>query len=263
MSPFVAEFFGTCLLIIFGCGVVAGVILKGTKSENSGWLVITVGWGLAVAFGVYVAGQVSGAHLNPAVTVALASADKFPWKEVPSYLMAQLLGAFTGAVVTWLYYLPHWQATPEMATKLAVFSTGPAIRKPFSNLLSEILGTAVLLTGIMAIGINHFADGLNPLVVGLLVVAIGISLGGTTGYAINPARDLGPRLAHFILPIAGKGSSDWSYAWIPVVGPLLGGILGIHAYQAITTGECTLWFWIAIGLTCLVTGLAYGKENRL
>lgn len=262
MSPFVAEYFGTLILIIFGCGVVAGGILKGTKSENGGWLVIAVGWGLAVAFGVYVAGQVSGAHLNPAVTLALASAGQFAWEQVPGYMMAQMAGAFTGAAVVWLYYLPHWKNTPETALKLAVFCNAPAIRKTFSNLLSEILGTAMLLTGIMAIGVHRFADGLNPLVVGLLVVAIGVSLGGTTGYAINPARDLGPRLAHFMLPIAGKGSSDWSYAWIPVVGPLLGGVLGVHAYRAIAHGEVTVWLWASVLTTLVITVLAYVRENR-
>jgi len=262
MSPFVAELFGTLLLIIFGCGVVAGVALKDTKAENSGWIVVTLAWGFAVAFGVYIAGQASGAHLNPAVTLALASVGKFHWADVPVYIAGQMLGAMLGAAVVWLYYLPHWAHTPDTATKLGVFATGPAIRSPFSNLLSEILGTCVLLVGLMAIGANKFADGLNPLIVGFLVVAIGLSLGATTGYAINPARDLGPRLAHFLLPIAGKGSSDWSYAWIPVIGPLVGGVLGVQLYHAVSSGQLTVWFWLAAAITIGVALLAVSKEAR-
>ena len=262
MSPFVAEFFGTLLLIIFGCGVVAGIALQKSKAQNGGWIVITLAWGFAVAFGVYIAGQASGAHLNPAVTVALASAGKFSWNDVPLYIVAQLLGAIAGATVVWLYYLPHWSHTADAATKLGVFATAPAIRQPFSNLLSEILGTAVLMVGLMAIGANKFADGLNPLIVGFLVVAIGLSLGGTTGYAINPARDLGPRIAHFLLPIAGKGDSDWSYAWVPVAGPLIGGVLGVQLYQVVSVGDMSLWFWLSAGLTVAVVGLALFHEKR-
>lgn len=233
MTPFLAEIIGTMLLIIFGGGVVAGVVLKKSKAENSGWIVITVGWGLAVALAVYATGNFSGAHLNPAVTIGLASIGQFPWADVPGYIVAQFIGAIIGAAVVWLHYLPHWEATDDQAAKLAVFSTGPAIRHTFGNLISEIIGTFILVLGILAIGANQLADGLNPLLVGLLIVAIGVSLGGTTGYAINPARDLGPRIAHAILPIAGKGSSDWGYAWIPVVGPIIGGVLGALFYAKV------------------------------
>ncbi|MCU0352170.1 MAG: aquaporin family protein [Cytophagales bacterium] len=262
MSPFVAELFGTMLLIIFGGGVVAGVLLKDSKSENGGWIVVTLAWGFAVAFGVYIAGQASGAHLNPAVTIALASAGKFAWADVPAYLAGQLLGAMLGATVVWLHYLPHWAKTPDAAAKLGVFATIPAIRRPFSNLLSEIIGTAVLLVGLSAIGANRFADGLNPLIVGFLVVAVGLSLGGPTGYAINPVRDFGPRLAHFLLPIAGKGPSDWSYAWIPVVGPLVGGVLGVHLFQAFDTGQIGIWLGLSAGLTLAIAILAVVKDRN-
>lgn len=231
MSPYLAEYFGTMLLIVLGDGVVAGVILKGTKSENAGWLTIVVGWGLAVVLAIYAVGSISGAHLNPAVTIALAWTGNFAWSSVPGYCVAQLLGAMTGGVLVWLHYLPHWDKTGDQSTKLAVFCTGPAVRSTFSNLLSEIIATMVLILAIMFIGANRFVEGLNPLVIGLLIISIGLSLGGTTGFAINPARDLGPRIAHFILPIAGKGSSDWSYSWIPVVGPIIGGVLGALVYQ--------------------------------
>jgi len=230
-SPFLAEFFGTMLLIILGDGVVAGVILKGTKSENSGWLVIVLGWGLAVTLAIYAVGSFSGAHLNPAVTFALALKGDFPWSDVAGYVSAQLAGAFVGAILVWLHYLPHWSRTGDVATKLAVFCTAPAVRNVFSNLVSEIIATMVLVLGLLCLGANHFAEGLNPLVVGALIVSIGVSLGGTTGFAINPARDLGPRIAHAILPIPGKGPSDWSYSWIPVAGPLIGGATGVAVYH--------------------------------
>lgn len=233
MDIFLAELLGTALLILLGNGVVAGVVLKGTKNENSGWLVITVGWGLAVAFAVYAVGRVSGAHINPAVTLGLAATGQFDWANVPTYLLAQMLGAALGAVLVWLHYLPHWERTPDPAAKLAVFCTAPALRHTWSNFISEFVGTFVLLFGLSALGANRFAEGLNPLVVGALVLAIGLSLGGTTGYAINPARDLGPRIAHAFLPIHGKGGSDWGYAWIPVVAPILGGICGAMAYRAL------------------------------
>lgn len=231
MSSFVAEFFGTMVLIILGDGVVAGVVLKGTKSENAGWLTIVIGWGLAVTLAIYAVGKISGAHLNPAVTIAFAMKGGFPWSDVGPYIIAQLLGAFTGAVIVWLHYLPHWKRTDDQGLKLAVFATGPAIRNTFSNLISEIIGTAMLILALLFIGTNEFTGGLNPIAVGLLIVAIGVGLGGTTGFAINPARDLGPRIAHALLPISGKGSSDWGYAWIPVIGPILGGILGVLTYQ--------------------------------
>ncbi|MEW6065022.1 glycerol transporter [Desulforamulus profundi] len=231
MSSFIGEVIGTMLLIIFGGGVVAGCVLNKSKSQNGGWIVITCGWGFGVAVSVYAVGSISGAHLNPAVTIALATLGSFPWADVPMYIVAQMLGAFLGGVLVWLHYLPHWGATEDKGAKLAVFSTGPAIRSTGANLISEIIGTFVLVLGILAIGANKFADGLNPFIVGILIVAIGLSLGGTTGYAINPARDLGPRIAHAVLPIAGKGDSDWGYSWIPVVGPIIGGVLAALFYK--------------------------------
>ena len=231
MSAPLAEFFGTLLLVLLGDGVVAGVILKGTKSENTGWLAIVVGWGLAVTLAIYAVGSFSSAHLNPAVTLALAVQGTFPWSKAGGYIAAQFSGAFVGAILVWLQYLPHWGRTNDAGIKLAVFCTAPAIRNVFSNLLSEIIATMVLVLGLLFIGANRFAEGLNPLVVGALIISIGLSLGGTTGFAINPARDLGPRIAHAILPIRGKGPSDWSYSWIPVVGPVLGGMLGVWVHQ--------------------------------
>lgn len=233
MHPYLAEFFGTMLLVILGDGVVAGVVLKRTKSENAGWLTIVVAWGLAVTLAVFAVGDYSGAHLNPAVTIGLLVDGSFPSDLVVGYILSQMAGAFVGAIIVWLHYLPHWKETPDAATKLSVFSTGPALRNTMANLLSEIIATAVLILGLLFLGANEFTQGLKPVVVGLLIMAIGLSLGGPTGFAINPARDLGPRLAHFILPIHGKGSSDWSYAWIPVVGPIIGGALGALVYNAL------------------------------
>ena len=244
MSAFLGELIGTMILIIFGGGVVAGVVLKGTKSQNSGWIVITMGWGLGVATAVYAVGGISGAHINPAVTVGLALIGEFAWSQVPSYIAAQMIGAFIGATLVWLHYYPHWKETEDQGAKLAVFSTGPAIRHTPANLFSEIFGTFVLVLGILAIGANAFTEGLNPLIVGFLIVVIGLSLGGTTGYAINPARDLGPRIAHFLLPIIGKGSSDWKYSWIPVVGPIIGGGLGALFYAAVFEGIVYSALWI-------------------
>jgi len=233
MSVYLGEIVGTMLLIILGDGVVGGVVLNKSKAQSSGWIVITVGWGLAVAMAAYAVGRISGAHLNPAVTLGLASVGQFPWEQVPGYIAAQMFGAFLGGVVVWLHYLPHWAVTEDKGAKLAVFSTGPAIRNTGANLLSEIIGTFVLVFGILAIGANEFAQGLNPFIVGMLVFAIGLSLGGPTGYAINPARDLGPRIAHFLMPIAGKGDSDWGYSWIPIIGPVIGGILGALTFTAL------------------------------
>ncbi len=231
MSPYLAEFVGTLILILFGNGVVAGAVLKQSKSENSGWVVICTAWGLAVTFAIYAAGSYSGAHINPAVTLALAVNGSFPWQQVPGYCIAQLLGAFTGATIVWIYYYPHWKITPDEDIKRAAFCTSPAIRSPLNNFLCEFIGTMVLIMGLLFIGANQFAEGLNPLVIGALIATIGFSLGGTTGFAINPARDLGPRIAHFILPIPGKGSSDWSYSWVPIMGPLVGGVTGSILYQ--------------------------------
>jgi glycerol uptake facilitator protein len=231
MTPYVAEFFGTMILILLGNGVVAGVILKGTKSENAGWLTIVIGWGLAVTLAIYAVGRISNAHLNPAITIALWASGDFPSDLVLGYIVAQFSGAFVGAVLVWIHYLPHWKISDNPSTKLAVFCCAPAIRTSIPNLISEILGTMVLVTAILFIGANKFAEGLNPLIIGGLITSIGLSLGGTTGFAINPARDLAPRIAHFILPIHGKGPSDWSYSWIPVVGPLVGGLLGAGLYK--------------------------------
>ena len=236
MQAYLAEFIGTMILIILGDGVVAGVLLKNSKAENSGWIVITFGWAMAVAIAVYCVGRISGAHINPAVTIGLAATGQFSWADVPGYVIAQLLGAFVGAIIVWLAYLPHWGPTEDAGLKLGVFSTAPAYRATGPNMITEIIGTAILLIGVLGIGANQasvggqlgtaLGTGLNPLLVGLLVLGIGLSLGGPTGYAINPARDLGPRIAHAILPIADKGSSDWEYSWIPVVAPIIGGIIG-------------------------------------
>ncbi|MDH4092070.1 MAG: aquaporin family protein [Cyclobacteriaceae bacterium] len=233
MTPYIAEFFGTLILILLGDGVVAGVLLKDTKSENSGWLTIVFAWGLAVTLGIYAVGRISGAHLNPAITMALFLTGDFPGNQVAGYIIAQFAGAFVGAVLVWLHFLPHWGLTDSAPKKLGIFCTAPAVRSTMPNLLSEIIATTVLVLGILFIGANKFTEGLNPLVVGGLIISIGLSLGGTTGFAINPARDLAPRVAHFLLPIPGKGPSDWSYSWIPVVGPLLGGLLGALLFKAL------------------------------
>jgi glycerol uptake facilitator protein len=229
-SPLLGEFLGTMMLILLGDGVVAGVLLKRSKAEGGGWIVITAGWAFAVMAGVFtaVACGSSDAHLNPAVTLGFAVRAGSFGQCLP-YIAAQLLGAMAGAALVWVHYLPHWKETPDAGLKLACFCTGPAIRNMAANLMSEIIGTAVLVFVVGAIFSKAIAAGgpgaLGPYLVGSLVWGIGLSLGGTTGYAINPARDLGPRLAHALLPIAGKGGSDWSYAAVPVVGPLLGGVL--------------------------------------
>lgn len=238
MSPFTAEFIGTMFLILLGTGVVANVILHGTKGYNSGWMVITTGWALAVFVGVVIAGPYSGAHLNPAVTLALAIVGKFEWVLVGTYIAAQLLGAFAGALITWVVYRDHFNSTENPDVKLAVFSTGPAIRNPLFNMLSEIVGTFVLIFVVF-----YFTDAeirepktiiglgsLGAIPVAFLVWAIGLSLGGTTGYAINPARDLGPRIAHAIVPMKHKGSSNWKYAWVPIIGPFIGAALAAGIY---------------------------------
>jgi glycerol uptake facilitator protein len=227
MTPFLGEFIGTSLLIILGGGVVANVVLSQTKGNNSGWIVITFGWAIAVFTGVYAATHLgSGGHLNPAVTIALALFGDFDPSLTAAYLGGQFAGAFIGAVVVWMSYKLHFDATTDPQLQLAVFSTAPAIRHPFFNLLTEIIGTFVLVFGVLLMPKSDVNLGtLNALPVGLLVLGIGLSLGGPTGYAINPARDLGPRLAHALLPMKGKGGSDWKYSWIPVIGPVIGGLL--------------------------------------
>ncbi|HEP7029700.1 TPA: aquaporin family protein [Streptococcus pyogenes] len=230
---FIGELLGTFILVLLGDGVVSACILNKTKDQNSGWIAIVLGWGIAVTVAVYISGFMSGAHLNPAVTLAMAAIGSLPWSQVVTYLVAQFLGAMLGALVLYLHYYPHWKETKDAGTILACFSTGPAIRHAWSNLLGEALGTAVLVITVMAIGPNKVAAGFGPIIVGFVVMAVGFSLGATTGYAINPARDLGPRIMHALLPIPNKGDSDWSYAWIPVLGPILGGVVGALIYQVI------------------------------
>ena len=260
MHPYLAEFLGTALLILLGNGVVANVVLPRTKGHGSGWIVIAFGWGMAVFVAVWCVAEASGAHLNPAVTLGLAVAGEFPevgkpvGQEVAGYIAAQFAGAFVGAALVLLFYWDHYAASDDPAANLATFCTAPAIRRTAGNLFSEIVGTAVLVLAVLlaidpSISMADEATGglsapsmklglgsLGALPVGLLVLSIGLSLGGTTGYAINPARDLGPRLAHALLPVPGKGDSDWSYAWIPVVGPLLGGLLAAGVWMAIAHG---------------------------
>lgn len=242
MHPYLAEAIGTLLLVLLGNGVVANVVLPRTKGHGGGWIVVAFGWGMAVFVGVWCVGAVSGAHLNPAVTLGLAMAEKFPWSDVAPYMGSQMAGGFLGGAMVLLFYRDHYRVCDDPAAKLATFCTAPAIRRPSSNLFCEFVGTAVLvLAGLWAVEptvkLSPFSGAeaaapadakvglgaLGALPTGLLVLSIGLSLGGTTGYAINPARDLGPRLAHALLPVPGKGSSDWGYAWIPVAGPLLGG----------------------------------------
>ena len=235
MSPFFAELLGTAILIILGDGVVANVTLARTHGHGGGWIVISAGWAAAVFVAVYAVAAVSGAHLNPAVTLALALRGRFAWEHVLSYMSAQTLGAFVGAVLVWLAYRRHFDATDDPAGKRGVFCTAPAIRDLAHNALSEAIATCVFVLGVLQIAAPAPGLGaLDALPVALLVLAIGLSLGGPTGYAINPARDLGPRLAHAILPIRGKGSSDWRYAWVPIVGPLIGATLAALLHGAIS-----------------------------
>lgn len=247
MINYAAEAFGTAMLILLGDGVVANVLLARSKGENSGWIVISCGWGAAVMVAVYTVGRLSGAHLNPAVTLSLASIGAFPWADVPGYIAAQTIGAIVGAGLVWVVYLPHWSVTQGADVKLAVFCTAPAIRRPVANFLTEAIATAAFVFALLGIGANAqtlakpgdidlsivFSSGLQPLLVGALVLGIGLSLGGPTGYAINPARDLGPRIAHFLLPIPGKRDSDWGYAWIPIVGPFVGAVIGAQLFKAV------------------------------
>lgn len=267
MSEFLAELLGTMVLVTFGVGVVGGVLLKWSKAEEAGWVVIAIGWGLAVTMGVFVSGTASDAHINPAVTLGFASIGDFPWAKVPAYISGQMIGALIGATIVVLNYLPHWRETKDKAAKLGVFSTAPGtsdkVRKPFQNLLSEVIGTFALLFALLFIvGPNDLADGLSPVVIGLLIVAIGVSLGGATGYAINPARDLGPRIIHAVLPIPGKGTSDWGYAWIPVVGPIVGGVYGALLYQATFKGVYSFSFWIVTIIVMIIIMGAVRDEGK-
>ncbi len=226
MSPFIAEFIGTTILLLLGNAVVANVILKKTKGHNAGWIAINLGWGVAVFVAVFIVAKYSGAHINPAVTLGLAIAGEFSWSSVPLYLIAQFLGGALGAFLVWIHYRNHFDATEDADVMRAVFCTAPAIRNVPSNLLSEIIATFVLVFAVLYIAEPDVGLGaLDALPVGIIVLAIGLTLGGTTGYAINPARDLSPRMIHALLPIKNKEGSDWSYAWIPVVGPIIGGLL--------------------------------------
>jgi glycerol uptake facilitator protein len=222
MSPYLGEFIGTCILVLLGDGCVANVILRGTKGNGSGWIVITTGWAVAVFVPAMIFGSISGASFNPALTIGLAVAGKFDPALVPGYVAAQFAGAFVGAFLVWLMYKSHFDETSDPGTQLGVFSTGPAIRNTGLNLISEIIGTFILVFTLSVPNGSQFGG----FFVYAVILTIGISLGGTTGYAINPARDLGPRIAHAVLPMKGKGGSDWGYSWIPVTGPLVGGILG-------------------------------------
>jgi glycerol uptake facilitator protein len=251
MQAYLAEFVGTALLVLLGNGVVANVVLPKTKGHGAGWIVITFGWGMAVFVAVWCVGEISGAHLNPAVTVGLATATKFAWSNAAGYIAAQMLGGILGATLVFVFYREHYLASDDADAKLATFATGPEIRHYSSNLFSEVIGTCVLvLAALLAVdpsitrdfgpaaeepdGLKLGLGTLGALPVGLLVFSIGLSLGGTTGYAINPARDLGPRIAHALLPVPGKRDSDWSYAWVPVVGPLLGAVLAVLLASLLT-----------------------------
>jgi glycerol uptake facilitator protein len=226
MNQFFAEFFGTAMILVLGCGVVANVLLNKTKGHNAGWIVITFGWAIGVFTGVLISASVSGAHLNPAVTLALAIAHKFSWAKVPMYILAQILGAMFGAGLAWLAYKKHFDATDDADTKLAVFGTIPNIRSYWYNVITEIIGTYILALAVLYMAEPEVGLGaLNALPVALVVLGIGLGVGGPTGYAINPARDLGPRIMHFLLPIKGKRDSDWKYSWVPFLAPMVGAAL--------------------------------------
>jgi glycerol uptake facilitator protein len=231
---YLAEFLGTMILVLLGNGVVANVLLRKTKGHSSGWMAITTGWGLAVALGVYTVGWVSGGHINPAVTIGLAAVGDFEWHLVPGYVAFQILGGFAGAVLVYLAYMDHFAQTDDPATKRAVFSTGPEIRNFAKNFVTEVIGTAMLVMGVLGVlNENNQIGALGALIVGFIVWAIGLGLGGPTGFAINPARDLGPRIAHALLPIPGKGDSDWSYGLVvPIFGPIVGGVIGAAVYHS-------------------------------
>ena len=239
MTIYIFEFIGTAMLILIGNGIVANIVLKGTKGADAGWTGISLAWGIAVFIGVFISADVSGAHLNPAVTVGLATAGKFGWHLVPGYIVAQILGAMMGNFLVWLTYKKQYDATDDQGALLATFSTSPAIKSPFWNFMTEVIGAFALVFGVFYIAGGTVSDepvslgSLDALPVALLVMGIGFGLGGPTGYAINPARDLGPRIMHAILPLKGKGSSDWGYAWVPIVGPLLGGFLAAVVYMLI------------------------------
>lgn len=262
MTEFLSEAIGTFVLILFGCGLNAGLSLNKSFSNKNGnsWSVGTLGWGLAVTLGVY-AGKYSGAHINPAVTIGLLSSGEIEFFKALEYIGGQCVGAFVACVLVYIHYLPHWSKTEGEKVKLGVFATSPSISSKWSNLNSELIGTFILLFGLKFIGINDFAQGLNPIIVGALVCAIGISFGGTTGYAINPVRDLIPRLSHFILPIKGKGDSNFKYSWIPVIGPIVGGILGVNVYEFLFENTVSIYFYISLSIFFIITALSL-IENK-
>ncbi|WP_462412692.1 MIP/aquaporin family protein [Neobacillus sp. Marseille-QA0830] len=262
MTSFMGELVGTAIMIFLGCSMCAGASLKKTFSYNPGWLAIQFAWGMAVAIAVYAVGKYSGAHLNPVVTLAFAFTGNFPWSQVPAYMAAQFLGAMMGAAAVYLQFLPHWKETADPVAKLGAFVTRPAIRHTFSNLVSEMLATFILILALLSIGANRFTDGLHPLIVGFLIIALSLSLGGTTGAALNPARDLGPRIMHFILPIHGKKDSDWKYAWIPVAGPVIGGCLGGAFYNAAFLGKSIPQFFLTLGVGILVLLVSYFSGQK-
>lgn len=232
-TEFIGELLGTFILVLLGNGIVAGNLLNKTKSNNAGWLTITIGWGIAVTMGAFVSGYMSPAHLNPAVTIAFAISGGIAWSSVLPYIAAQMVGAFLGSVFVWLQYKDHYDITQDQGAILGTFATGPAIYNPIMNTISEVIGTFVLMFGILSFSNYDTFSWAGNLITGALIIGIGLSLGGTTGYAINPARDLGPRIAHAILPIPNKGDSDWKYALVPIVGPIIGAILAVLVYGMI------------------------------
>jgi glycerol uptake facilitator protein len=262
MTEFLSEAIGTFVLILFGCGLNAGLSLNKSFSNKNGnsWSVGTLGWGLAVTLGVY-AGKYSGAHINPAVTIGLLSSGEIELFKALEYIAGQCLGAFVACFLVYIHYLPHWSKTEDKKVKLGVFATSPSILSKWSNLNSELIGAFILLFGLKFIGINDFAQGLNPIIVGALVCAIGISLGGTTGYAINPVRDFIPRVSHFILPIKGKGDSNFKYSWVPIIGPIVGGILGVNIYEYLFENTVSLYLYISLLIFFVVTALSI-IENK-
>ncbi|OJG83301.1 glycerol facilitator protein [Enterococcus ratti] len=231
MTQIMGEFIGTMILVLLGDGVCAAVNLNKSKAQASGWIVIAFGWGLAVTMAAYISGFMGPAHLNPAVSLAMAMTGGMSWHLVVPFIIAQMFGAIVGAILVWLTYLPHWGVTKDQAAILGTFATGPAIRNYPANFMTELIGTFVLILGLLAFGKTTFAQGTNIFAVGGLILAIGLSLGGPTGYAINPARDLGPRIAHAFLPIATKGNSDWGYSWIPVAAPMVGAVIAVGVYM--------------------------------
>ncbi len=262
MHPYLGEFIGTMVLLYFGNGVNAALTLKGSYAQNAGWLTTCLGWGLAVSLAIYAVGGISGAHINPAVTLGMAAAGTFPVDQIGGYIAAQLAGGFCGACLTYFHFLPHWKATDSPDAKLGVFATGPAIKSTSANFLSEFMGTFILIFALLFIGANQFTEGLNPLVVGGLITAIGISHGGTTGFAINPARDLGPRIAHAVLPIYGKGNSNWSYSWIPIVGPIAGGVTGAACYNLLFSNKISILLWVGAVIFIVLVVSAFLENKR-